>query len=330
MLEQRNKKIDCLNMANEIKFENMDSIQNINWDEDKDILRWINIQDKDFEKEIHILENKFNIHPLTMDDILNGTQRTKVEAYGDFVFMVLHLIEFEDEKKNLTVFNDLYIIAKDNVVVTITRTEKNIFNNLIDRIKSGNKKLYNSSNRLIFSIIYEIVEDYYNIFEIVEDKVDELDSELIYKSNFNIIDDLYSLRRNMIYMEKYITPIRIVAKYLKDKNEGEATEQSIFYYRDLIDSIENIIESIKVYKELTSSIIETVNNMVSDRTNDITKVLTIWSTIFLPITFLAGVFGMNFKYMNGLEWEFSYPLFWMISAVITFGMIYYFKKKKWF
>ncbi len=102
------------------------------------------------------------------------------------------------------------------------------------------------------------------------------------------------------------------------------------YYSDLNADIDDIIESIGVYKDLTSNIIETVNNKVNDKTNDITKILTIWSTIFLPVTFLSSVYGMNFKHMNGLEWEFAYPLFWIMSVIIIIFLIIYFKRKKWF
>lgn len=330
MNKKRNYKINCLEFKDELKIENINSIKAIDWNKLGGKSNWINIQDREFEKDIDILKRELDIHPLVMEDILNKTQRTKVETYGDFVFIVLHILEFEDEEKDLTIYNDLYILMKNGIIVTITRTENDIFNKLIEKMKLGNKNLFSSTNRLLFAILYEIVEDYFNAFEIMEDKVDLLDYELTVNNNYDIMDDLYYLRRNMIYMEKYITPMKIIVNYIGSRMEGEETVQGRFYYRDVQDNIENIVEGIKVYKELTSSIIETVNNMVNDRTNDITKVLTIWSTIFLPITFLSSVYGMNFKHMNGLEWKFAYPAFWIISIVIILFMIYYFKNKKWF
>ncbi|HHX68604.1 MAG: magnesium/cobalt transporter CorA [Miniphocaeibacter sp.] len=297
---------------------------------DRENLSWINLQGGDFQKNIEVLNEKLNIHPLILEDIFEKTQRTKIEKYDDLIFMVLHLLELDEKNENLIVYDDLYLFIKDKLVITIARENNQLFSKLNKKLLTGNKDNLNSANKLLFSIIYEIVDNYYNVFEEIENKIDELDLELIKNNDYDIIDELYLLRRNMIYMIKYITPFKNLVKYMYDISEEKEGGQTKYYYRDINDSIDDVIESIEVYKELASNMIDIVNNMVSDKTNDITKILTIWSTIFLPTTFLSGVFGMNFRYMKGLEWEYAYPIFWLISLVLMVIMIIYFKKKKWF
>ncbi|QQK08555.1 magnesium/cobalt transporter CorA [Miniphocaeibacter halophilus] len=320
--------VELLTIEDKIKLESFNKIGELKVD--VETISWINLQGGDFQKNIEVLNEKLNIHPLILGDIFEKTQRTKVEKYDDLIFMVLHLVKLDEKNENLIAYDDLYLFVKDKIIITLTRENNQLFSKLNKKLLISNKENFNSANKLLFSIIYEIVENYYDVFEEIEVKIDKLDSELIKNSDYDIIDELYLLRRNMIYMIKYVTPLKNLVEYIYDISEEKKERQTKYYYRDINDSIDDIIESIEVYKELASNMIDIVNNMVSDKTNDITKILTIWSTIFLPTTFLSGVFGMNFRYMRGLEWEYSYPIFWLISIILMIIMIIYFKKKKWF
>ncbi len=291
---------------------------------------WINIQGKNIQEYVEVLKQRFEMHELLIDDIVEETKRTKIEKFDNFDFIAIHPVETRGSLEKAIVYEDVYIVFNKEMIITFSNVTYPIFDGIIDKLFVNKVNSYNTVNKLNFAILEKVVDNYYVNFEKIEKEVDKIDSHLIENNNYDIIDELYLLRRNMIYMDKYITPFKGILKYVYETNSGKKAKEAKYYYRDLEEDVDTIIENLETYKELTNNIIDIVNNRVGDKTNQITTILTIWSTIFLPITFLTGVFGMNFKYMDALEWEFAFPLFWIISIAIVIIMIIFFRKKKWF
>lgn len=297
------------------------------FEEKEDFRAWVNIKDDDLDKYLKDLKKVFKVHELVLEDIFQGSKRTKVERFENFDFIVIHPVKAGDEDEELISFDELFMLVSDSVLITLNYCIKK---DIMKKLYINMKNTHNSMRKLEFTILESIVDSYYDTFSKVERKVDEIDLNLVKKNDYDIISDLHLMRRNVIYMNKYVTPFKNIIKYIYNMDVNTSNNEIKYYYRDLNDDMDDIIESIGVYKDLISNIIETVNNKVSDKTNDITKILTIWSTIFLPVTFLSSVYGMNFKHMNGLEWKFAYPFFWIISIIIIIFLIIYFKRKKWF
>ncbi|WP_100065584.1 magnesium transporter CorA family protein [Miniphocaeibacter massiliensis] len=324
----RNKQIKVTYFNNE-KYETIEMLNIDNIEERKYFNCWIDIKDNSFKDYAKDLEDKFKVHPLAIEDIVDGSKRTKLERFDNFEFIILHPIKLEDSVKKLIHYDDIYVILKDKLIITLSNSEVDIFYDLINNLYINKVNIDNTTNKLNFAIMEKLVDNYYDNFGVLEEEVDKLDIRLIKDYKYDIIDELYLLRRNMIYMNKYITPIKSIIKYIYEAGENNRREEGKYYYRDLNDDIETITENIEVYKDLTTTIIDTINNRVGEKTNQITTVLTVWSTIFLPITFITGVFGMNFKHMDSLTWKYAYPIFWLISIIIVLIMVLFFRRKKW-
>ncbi|MDL2310543.1 magnesium/cobalt transporter CorA [Peptostreptococcaceae bacterium OttesenSCG-928-C18] len=291
---------------------------------------WINIRDNDFSSYIDILKKEFEIHNLVLEDIKEGSKRTKIEQFDNFKFITSHPVKEDNLIDKLVEYDDAYIILMENLIITFNNSKNDIFHNLIEKMYTNKGKIDNTINKLNFAIMKSIVNNYYTNLEEIENEVNRVELKLMKKNDYDVIDELYLLRRNIIYMNKNITPFKSIVKYMHESIDTNIVRDVTYYYRDLVDDIDSIIERIEVYRELTTNLIDIINSKLSNKANQITTILTVWSTIFLPITFLTGVYGMNFRYMSSLESELGYPIFWLISVIIVVVMIVFFKKKKWF
>lgn len=292
---------------------------------------WINI---DGVHEVEILEKigkHFDIHPLTLEDILNTNQRPKLDEYPNYLYIVLRMFYLDEKDKSLK-NEQVSLILTKYFVVTFLEDAGDVFNPVRDRIrKSATRLRENGTDYLAYALIDSIVDSYFHILEKIGEDVEGLEDNLVIEPNKNDLQTIHLLRREMILLRRAIWPLREVVSAMQ-RNENEFIEQKTrVYLRDVYDHTIQVIDTIESYREMVVGMLDTYLSSTSNKLNEVMKVLTVISTLFIPLTFLAGVYGMNFRHFPELGYDWMYPWgFWIITLLAVIGMAVFFKKKKWF
>lgn len=292
-------------------------------------VRWLNINDL---HEIDIIEEigkQFKIHPLVLEDILNTGQRTKVDDYDDYMFIVLKALTFDESKNELTCEQISFVLI-DNYIISFQEARGAIFENIVIRIKAGKGNIRKlKADYLLYALIDAIVDSYFVILEKIGNKIDEAEESLMEDPKKEVLQSIHNLKREMLFIRNSIWPLREVINVLLRSENTHINESTVVYLRDVYDHIIQVIDTIEIYRDMLSGMLDTYLSSISNKTNEVMKVLTILSTIFLPVTCLAGIYGMNFNNMPEYHWRWSYLGFWFIAGISTILMIRFFKRKKW-
>jgi magnesium transporter len=297
---------------------------------EKPTVTWINMEGVHQVEAVEKLGNCYGFHPLVLEDILNTDQRPKMEIYGDYVYIVLKMLYGSDPKR-LVETEQVSLILGSNFVISFQEgTEGDVFDPVRERIRSGKGLIRKmGSDYLAYSLIDMIVDNYFIILERLGEKIELLEEELVVHPTTKTIQEIQKFKNEMILVRRVVWPLREVISGLGRKESPLIKETTEIYLRDVYDHTVQVMDTIEVYREMLSGMLDIYLSSVSNRLNSVMKVLTIIATIFMPLTFIAGIYGMNFKYMPELEWRWGYPAVWLIVAVIGISMLIYFKKKKW-
>ncbi len=311
--------------------KNIDSIEDLLTYKQSETTSWINI---DGVHEVELLEKigkNFDIHPLTLEDILNTNQRPKLDEYPNYLYIVLRMF-FLDEKDKSLKHEQVSLILNKNFVITFLEDAGDVFDPVRERIKkAGTKMREYGTDYLAYALIDSIVDSYFHILEKIGEEIEGLEDAVIVEPNKNDIQIIHLLRREMILLRRAIWPLREVISSLQRNEIDFIEEKTRIYLRDVYDHTIQVIDTIESYRDMIVGMLDTYLSSTSNKLNEVMKVLTIISTLFIPLTFLAGVYGMNFHSFPELGKEWMYPWgFWSITLVVVIVMIIYFKKKKWF
>jgi len=294
---------------------------------DKEGVLWINIDGLQQTEIIERIGNLYDIHPLVLEDIVNTGQRPKVEDYDNFSFIVLKMI-YED--KNELTAEQISIIVGKNFILSFQEREGDVFENVRKRIMNGKGKIRNmGADYLAYSLIDSIVDNYFIILEKLGERIEYLEEELVLNPERNVLKEIHKLKSELLYLRKSIWPLREVIGYLYRGEVPLIGKSILVYFRDVYDHSIQIIDTLETYRDMVAAMIDIYLSSVSNRMNEIMKMLTIIATIFIPLTYIAGIYGMNFKYMPELEWRWGYFSIMAIMAIIAIIMIIYFRRKKW-
>ena len=296
---------------------------------DKPTVTWINI---DGLHQVEILERLgecYGLHPLVLEDILNTDQRPKMEDYGEYLFIVLRMLNYNDKSSEIEA-EQISLILGTNFVLSFQEKEGDTFNPIRERIRNGKGRIRRmGADYLAYSLLDSIVDNYFIILEKLGEKIEFLEDELVTRPTPETLQIIHHLKREMIYLRKAVWPLREVIGSL-ERGEPPLVKETIrVYLRDVYDHTIQVIDTIETFRDMVSGMLDIYLSSISNRLNAVMKVLTIIATIFMPLTFLAGIYGMNFKYMPELEWRWSYPVVWLIMVGIGVSMLLYFRKKKW-
>jgi len=296
---------------------------------DKPTVTWINI---DGLHQVEILERLgecYGLHPLVLEDILNTDQRPKMEDYGEYLFIVLRMLNYNDKSSEIEV-EQISLILGTNFVLSFQEKEGDTFNPIRERIRNSKGRIRRmGADYLSYSLLDSIVDNYFIILEKLGEKIEFLEDELVTRPTPETLQIIHHLKREMIYLRKAVWPLREVIGSL-ERGEPPLVKETIrVYLRDVYDHTIQVIDTIETFRDMVSGMLDIYLSSISNRLNAVMKVLTIIATIFMPLTFLAGIYGMNFKYMPELEWRWSYPVVWLIMVGIGVSMLLYFRKKKW-
>jgi magnesium transporter len=296
---------------------------------DRPTVTWINI---DGVHQIEILEelgNCYGFHHLVLEDILNTDQRPKMEDYGSYLYTVLKMITFNEQTQEIAT-EQVSLILGSNLVISFQEKDGDVFHPIKERIKSGKGRIRKmGADYLAYSLIDSIIDRYFIILEKLGEKVEDLQDELIARPTSETLQSLHELKREMLLLRKSVWPLREVINCLERGDSPLIKEPTRVYLRDVYDHTIQVIDTIETFRDMLSGMLDIYLSSISNKTNEVMKVLTIIATIFMPLTFLAGVYGMNFKFMPELERQWGYPVILLIMLVVGLAMVFYFKRKKW-
>jgi magnesium transporter len=269
---------------------------------------WVSIEGVHEVEVLEKLGNCFGLHPLVMEDILNTDQRPKIENYGEDLFVVLKILSY-DEKRGEIGAEQVSLVLRANAVLSFTEKGKGLFAPIRDRLRSGKGRLRKmGADYLLYSLIDIIVDHYFAILEKLGEKIEDLEEELITNPSTPVLQRIQILKKEMIFLRKWVWPLREVINGLERGESSWIQEGTRFYLRDVYDHTVQVMDTVEIFRDMLSGMLD----------------------IYLSsLTFLAGVYGMNFKNMPELEWRWGYPLLWIIMAAIVVFMLTSFRRKKW-
>lgn len=297
-------------------------------------VRWINVAGLSKMHAIHALATKYDLHPLAVEDLLHTTQRPKVETFGGDesellarLFIIARVLQV---KAGRLTHHQVSIFVGHKTVLTFQETRGSEWDSIRQRIKAKGSRLRGSdASFLAYSLLDAIVDSCFPVLEYYSNRAEELEDLILEHPRPNVISEIHQFKRDLLTLRWVIWPMReVVATLQRDPHEciGDTTH---VYLRDLYDHVIQIIDIIETYRQIASDLTETYMSSVSNRMNEIMKVLTLISTIFIPLTFLAGVYGMNFHYFPELDQIWAYPAFWAICFLLAVIMLLLFRKRNW-
>ena len=289
---------------------------------------WVDVQGLGDEALLRRLATLFNLHPLAVEDVVNVPQRPKTEPYKDFIFLVTRMIGVSDGE---AIQNEqVSIFLGRNFVLTFQERPGDCFEPVRQRLRNPESRLRNSRpDYLAYALLDAVIDGYYPVIEQLGDRLAELEEESLERPSKNTLRETNKVRMTLLLMRRVLWPQReSINSLIKDQNEL-VTDNVRLFLRDTHAHCSQVADVVESYRELVSAVANTYLTVVSNRTNEVMKVLTIMASIFIPLTFMAGVYGMNFEYMPELHFRYSYPLLWLAMLAVGGGMVYYFRRKGW-
>ncbi|WP_161878478.1 magnesium/cobalt transporter CorA [Alkalibacterium sp. MB6] len=291
-------------------------------------VKWLEVLSLNDETLIKGVGERFNLHPLVVEDILTTNHMPKLEEHDDYLFLILNGMSLS--KNNQLEVKQFSFILYEDTVLSFQPVETSIFDEVIAKLKDGTRIRKNQADDLLYTLTDTVIESYFPLIEALGEKIDELEDAVLEDPTKDILTAIHHLKKELIHIRKTLWPMRNAVSSLSKNDYAWIDEKTLYYFRDVYDDIVQLIDLTETYREICSGILDTYLSSIGNKTNDIMKVLTIYSAIFIPLSFLAGIYGMNFTHFPELNWTYGYTGFWVVSIIITGLMLLFFKKKKWF
>jgi magnesium transporter len=294
---------------------------------DKPTVTWVNV---DGVHRVEILEELgecFGIHSLVLEDIANTEQRPKTEDFGDYLFVVLKMLDYPGDEVGT---EQVSLVLGPNYVLSFQEREGDVFDAVRERIRNSKGRIRKlGPDYLAYALLDAVVDNYFVILERVGEKVGSLEEELAENPKPETLQNIHELKREMIILRKSVWPLREVVNGLTRDDSKLVRESTGVFLKDVYDHTIQVIDAVETYRDVLSGMLDLYLSTVSNRMNEVMKVLTIIATIFIPLTFVAGIYGMNFQFMPELEWYWSYPLVWLVMVIVAVSMVLFFRRKRW-
>lgn len=296
---------------------------------DGNMIHWINVNSLDDSEAIEFIGKGLNIHHLIIEDIFNINQMVKLDEYDGCLFMVMKLIDFNTKDSTIST-EHVCVLLKGNYLVTFTESNTNVFDRVKEMIIDGKRNIRKfGADYLCYELIDTVVDSYFTVVDHLGDTTDDIENELMTNSTKSTLDRIYFIKKELVYLRKSVYPLRELIGGFTRLGSDIISEGTVVYLRDVYDHLIQIVDTIEIYQDIMSNMMDTYLSSINNNTNDIMKVLTVFSAVFIPLTFLTGVYGMNLKNIPEANLNYSYYLFWLVCIIITFFMIRYFRRKKW-
>jgi magnesium transporter len=296
---------------------------------DRPTVTWINIDGLHDVKVIEKLGQYFGLHPLLLEDILNTEQRPKMEDFGDYIFLVVKMLNYDDKTEQIEA-EQVSLILGPNWVISFQEREGDVFNPLRDRLRKGKGRLRKmGADYLAYSIVDTIVDHYFIILEKFGEEIEDTETELATNPTRETLQTIRTMKKEMVFLRKSVWPLRELVSSLERGGAPLIRESTGIYLRDVYDHTIEVIDTVESFRDMISGMLDIYLSSISNRMNEVMKVLTIFAAIFIPLTFVAGIYGMNFEYMPELRWHWGYFGVLIGMASVAGGMLVYFRRKRW-
>jgi magnesium transporter len=296
---------------------------------DTGTVTWINIDGLANIDVIGKIGNCFSIHPLTLEALLNTEQRPKIVDMETYIYLSLKMLSMKKESYDIKV-EHVSIIIGPNYLISFQEDVGDVFDPVRERIRrEGGRVRKNGPDYLAYALIDDIVDNYFIVMEKIEERVEDLEEELVVSATRESVWKINRLKKDMIFLRKAVWPLREVITGLERAESPLIKESTHIYLRDVYDHTIQVIDTLETLRDMVSGMLDIYLSSLSYKMNEIMKVLTLIATIFIPLTFVAGVYGMNFRYMPELTWEYGYFTVWGVMIIMVVLMLFYFRKRQW-
>jgi len=295
---------------------------------DTPTLTWLNVSGIHDTVLLETLGACYGIHPLVIEDIGNAEQRPKFEDYGDYLFVVAKMLYHDDSGEVVT--EQLSLVIGANFVISFQENGKDVFGPLRARLRNGQTRVRSQgADFLAYSLVDAVVDQYFVILEKLGLEIEDVEDDLVQNPSSRALQGIHRMKREMIFLRKSVWPLREVISALQRRESAIIKDSTLVYLKDLYDHTIQVIDTLESFRDMVSGMLDTYLSSISNRLNEIMKVLTVIATIFIPLTFFAGVYGMNFKRLPELEWQWGYYAWWGGMLAIALGMLAYFRRRRW-
>lgn len=297
---------------------------------DTETVTWINVDGLNDTEAVVRIGTEFGIHPLVLEDILHTTQRPKLEDLGDYLFLVVRMLYLEPATNEIH-SEQVSFLLFGHCLITFQEQSGDVFDMIRDRLRKNHGRVRKmGADYLLYALMDAIVDNYFLIMEKTGEKIESIEQSLMENPNSVLLNELYAQKRELLYIRKAVWPLREAVGGLERGENTLLKKKTHAYLRDLYDHTIQVIDTVETFRDMLSGVQDLYLSSMGQKTNQVMQVLTVMGSIFIPLTFVAGIYGMNFKYMPELDWKYSYPALWVLMVLITSGMLYFFRRKKWF
>lgn len=292
-------------------------------------ITWLNVEGL---SDINVLETVgtvFSLHPLVLEDILDTDQRPKIDVNEEYIYISAKMLFYDKELGELDI-EQVSLILGEKYVITITEKDTDVFDPIIKRLQQGMSRFRKlGADYLAYSLLDVVVDNYFTVLEGFGEKVELVEDEMVVRNGKQTLRIIHELKRQLLLLHKAVWPLREVLSFLERGESLMVQETTDIYMRDLYDHVIQVMDTTETLRDILSSMLEVYISSSSNKMNEIMKVLTIISTVFMPLSFIVGVYGMNLRNMPELDWPLMYPVLWLVMICISISMLIYFKKKRW-
>lgn len=289
---------------------------------------WINIDGLHDTEVLKRIGEHYGLHSLVLEDIVHTHQRPKIDDFDTYIYVVIRMLDYDSDTHEIK-SEQLSIILGPNYVITFQECVGDVFDPVRTRLQKSARLRLSNADYLAYALLDAVVDRYFVILESFGEGIEALEGRLIDDPSTRLLEKTHAMKRELIVLRKSVWPLREVVSGMERSDSKLIRKATKLFLRDLYDHTIQVIDGVESYRDMTSGLQDLYLSSVSNKMNEVMKVLTIIATVFIPLGFIAGVFGMNFEFMPELKWKWSYPLFWVAVGAVAGLMIAYFKKKDW-
>lgn len=290
---------------------------------------WVTVTGLEDPALLEAVGERFGLHPLVLEDVMNVVERPKLEDFGDYVFVVLKLLSYDDDNDEILT-QQVSVVFGRGWVLSFHEGEHPMVGNICGRIQNGVGRFRQAgADYLAYALLDIIVDQFFVVLEMVEDDMERLEQEVVENPGSGMLQRIHQLKNAMVVLRKAVWPLRETIGILARGETTLVQDRTQVYLRDVYDHTIQVIDTVETFRDILSGLVDIHLSSVSNRLNEVMKVLTIIATVFMPLSFFAGVYGMNFEHFPEIRWTYGYPVFWLICFSAAGLMLRTFRRKRW-
>lgn len=288
---------------------------------------WLHIKGVHHVPTIERVGELFGLHPLVLEDVLTAGQRPKLEDYGEYTFFVLMAHRMVD---NMIVSEQISLVLGEDYLISFQDEPSDLFRPIRERLNTAKGKMRKfGPDYLAYALIDTVVDYYFSVLEHMGETIETLEQAVVANPQTTVLHDIHELKNQMLFLRKAVWPLREMVGAIERGQSPLFRESTMVYVRDVYDHTAQVLETLEMYREMVSAMLDIYLSSLSNKMNEVIKMLTIISTLFMPLTFVVGLYGMNFKYMPELEWPWGYPAVLAVLALLALLMLWFFRRRRW-